>query len=100
MTLSQTSDEIELDIDTLPTTILTRLYNLVVRPRRAPSKRSRVSTGTGTGGLKRKSMDEAVEAEKIRQLEERMRLFEAQTASGHVVHNRSSDESSSNSDSD
>lgn len=40
-------------------------------------KRSRASgKGTGTGGLKRKSMDENVEAEKIRQLEERMRLFD------------------------
>lgn len=41
-------------------------------------KRNRAGKGTGTGGLKRKSMDEDVEAEKIRQLEERMRLFEQQ----------------------
>ncbi|KAF6759799.1 hypothetical protein DFP72DRAFT_1098832 [Ephemerocybe angulata] len=38
---------------------------------------TRYSKGPGTGGLKRKSMDEdASEAEKIRQLEERMALFE------------------------
>lgn len=38
-------------------------------------KRNRAGKGTGTGGLKRKSMDEDVEAEKIRVLEERMALF-------------------------
>jgi hypothetical protein len=57
--------------------VLTKLFNFVLRPLRAPAtKRSRTGKGTGTGGLKRKSMDEDVEAEKIRQLEERMRLFE------------------------
>jgi hypothetical protein len=61
----------------LPAMVLTKLYNFVLRPLRAPAtKRSRTGKGTGTGGLKRKSMDEDVEAEKIRQLEERMRLFE------------------------
>ena len=44
--------------------------------RQQPAKRGRTGKGTGTGGLKRKSMDEDVEAEKIRVLEERMRLFE------------------------
>lgn len=39
-------------------------------------KRGTRGKGTGTGGLKRKSMDEDVEAEKIRQLEERMALFD------------------------
>ena len=62
----------------LPAAVLTKLYNYVLRPLRQPAvpKRSRAGKGTGTGGLKRKSMDEDVEAEKIRQLEERMRLFE------------------------
>lgn len=58
--------------------VLTKLYNFVLRPlRQPPQKRSRATgKGTGTGGLKRKSMDENVEAEKIRQLEERMKLFD------------------------
>ena len=57
--------------------MLQKLYNFVIRPLKpAPPKRSRTGTGTGTGGLKRKSMDEDVEAEKIRQLEERMRMFD------------------------
>lgn len=46
-------------------------------------KRNRTGKGTGTGGLKRKSMDEDVEAEKIRQLEQRMALFD-QGATGAV----------------
>lgn len=57
--------------------MLTKLYNFVIRPtRQPPAKRGRTGKGTGTGGLKRKSMDEDVEAEKIRVLEERMALFE------------------------
>lgn len=42
-------------------------------------KRNRTGKGTGTGGLKRKSMDEDLEAEKIRKLEDRIRLFEKTT---------------------
>lgn len=75
----QSTEEIELDIDSLPASVLTKLYNYVLRPLKTAAngpKRNRTGTGTGTGGLKRKSMDEDVEAEKIRQLEERMRLFE------------------------
>lgn len=58
--------------------MLTKLYNYVLRPLRQPTqpKRNRTGKGTGTGGLKRKSMDEEKEAERIRQLEERMLLFE------------------------
>ena len=52
----------------LPAAVLTKLYNFVLRPLRAPpTKRNRPGKGTGTGGLKRKSMDEEKEAEKIRQ---------------------------------
>ena len=73
----QSTEEIELEIDTLPASVLTKLYNFVIRPtRQPPAKRGRTGKGTGTGGLKRKSMDEDVEAEKIRLLEERMALFE------------------------
>jgi len=75
---SQSTEEIELEIDQLPAAVLTKLYNYVLRPLRQPAqpKRNRTGKGTGTGGLKRKSMDEEKEAEKIRQLEERMLLFE------------------------
>ncbi|TFY72637.1 hypothetical protein EVG20_g379 [Dentipellis fragilis] len=75
--IRDSQEEIELEIDTLPAAVLMKLYNFVLRPLRQPAaKRNRTSKGTGTGGLKRKSMDEDVEAEKIRVLEERMRLFE------------------------
>lgn len=75
--IRDSTEEIELEIDLLPAMVLTKLYNCVIRPLRAPpTKRNRTGKGTGTGGLNRKSMDEDVEAEKIRQLEERMMLFE------------------------
>ena len=72
----QSTEEIELEIDQLPSAVLTKLYNFVIRPLKPTAqKRSRTGKGTGTGGLKRKSMDEDVEAEKIRVLEQRMALF-------------------------
>ncbi|KAF8446270.1 hypothetical protein L210DRAFT_3619972 [Boletus edulis BED1] len=76
--IRDSTEEIEIEIDLLPVNVLTKLYNFVLRPlRQPPQKRSRLTgKGTGTGGLKRKSMDENVEAEKIRQLEERMKLFD------------------------
>lgn len=85
LTLLQSTEEIELEIDLLPAMVLTKLYNFVLRPlRTTTTKRNRPGKGTGTGGLKRKSMDEDVEAEKIRQLEERMALFEQGTnGAGH-----------------
>jgi len=93
------TEEIELDIDQLPGPVLQKLYNFVILPlRQTAPKRKRTGTGTGTGGLKRKSMDEDVEAEKIRQLEERMRMFDNKappTKRNDSVH--SSDESSSES---
>ncbi|KAH0838598.1 Bromodomain-containing protein [Lanmaoa asiatica] len=76
--IRDSTEEIEIEIDLLPVNVLTKLYNFVLRPlRQPPQKRSRATgKGTGTGGLKRKSMDENAEAEKIRQLEERMKLFD------------------------
>ncbi|THH27018.1 hypothetical protein EUX98_g7164 [Antrodiella citrinella] len=75
--IRDSTEEIELEIDQLPSQVLTKLYNFVIRPMRpTATKRSRTGKGTGTGGLKRKSMDEDVEAEKIRVLEERMALFD------------------------
>lgn len=70
----QSTEEIELDIDSLPASVLTKLYNYVLRPLR-PSKRRSNNPGGGTGGLKRKSMDEDVEAEKIRRLEAQLDRF-------------------------
>lgn len=106
---SQSTEEIELEIDQLPATVLTKLYNYVLRPLRQPAqpKRNRTGKGTGTGGLKRKSMDEEKEAEKIRQLEERMLLFEnrggasaAATAVPHVRGEGEEDSSDSSSQMD
>jgi len=89
-----------LEIDLLPTSVLTKLYNFVLRPLRSTGpKRNRATKGTGTGGLKRKSMDEDVEAEKIRMLETRMALFEqggsgGAAGAGHIGSEHSSDSSS------
>ncbi|KAJ6604412.1 Bromodomain-containing protein [Mycena vulgaris] len=99
--IKDSTEEIELEIDLLPTSVLTKLYNFVLRPLRAPAtKRNRTGKGTGTGGLKRKSMDEDVEAEKIRMLETRMALFEqggSAATAGHISEHSS--DSSSGSDS-
>jgi Bromodomain extra-terminal - transcription regulation len=99
----QSTEEIELEIDLLPSHVLTKLYNFVIRPslRTAAPKRTRTGKGTGTGGLKRKSMDEDVEAEKIRQLEARMALFDtpdAASANERIVNGHDSDRSSDSSD--
>ncbi|KAI0271518.1 Bromodomain-containing protein [Gloeopeniophorella convolvens] len=83
--IRDSQEEIELEIDQLPASVLTKLYNFVIRPlKQPPVKRNRTGKGTGTGGLKRKSMDEDLEAEKIRKLEDRMRLFE-KTANGEAA---------------
>ena len=63
-------------------------------------KRNRTGKGTGTGGLKRKSMDEEKEAEKIRQLEERMALFEGRAPPTATAPVRRDDDSEHSSDSD
>lgn len=98
---SQSTEEIELEIDLLPAAVLTKLYNFVIRPQRAPAtKRNRSGKGTGTGGLKRKSMDEDVEAEKIRKLEQRIALFdEPNGAAARLLGEESDSDSSSGSDS-
>jgi len=82
--IRDSTEEIELDIDSLPQPVLMKLYNFVLRPIRNPPKRSR-GVGGGTGGLKRKSMDEDVEAERIRQLEERIALFNGEPASNTAI---------------
>ncbi|KAH8120239.1 hypothetical protein DFH11DRAFT_1500401, partial [Phellopilus nigrolimitatus] len=98
--IRDSTEEIELDIDQLPAPVLMKLYNYVLRPlRSAPTKRSRTGTGTGTGGLKRKSMDEDLEAEKIRQLEERMKMFDKQHPTGMGMGKRDDDSEHSSDDS-
>lgn len=98
--IRDSTEEIELEIDLLPSAVLTKLYNFVIRPTRQPAtKRSRTGKGTGTGGLKRKSMDEDVEAEKIRQLEERMALFDKGAGGAPVPAARRDDDSDHSSDS-
>ncbi|KAF5382911.1 hypothetical protein D9757_006322 [Collybiopsis confluens] len=101
--IRDSTEEIELEIDILPPQVLTKLYNVVIRPMKAPPpKRNRPGKGTGTGGLKRKSMDEDVEAEKIRQLEQRMALFEqgANGAAPSAARAHDSDRSSDSSSDD
>jgi len=83
--IRDSTEEIELEIDQLPSGVLMKLYNFVIRPMRTnATKRPRTGKGTGTGGLKRKSMDEDVEAAKIRALEERMKLFEGRGSAGPI----------------
>ncbi|KAI9512647.1 Bromodomain-containing protein [Russula earlei] len=95
--IRDSQEEIELEIDTAP---------CICPDQVPPVKRNRTGKGTGTGGLKRKSMDEDLEAEKIRKLEDRMKLFE-KTANGdavtpgtHAAHIRDSEHSSESSSDD
>ena len=108
----QRTEEIELEIDLLPANVLIKLYNFVIRPLKAAQpKRARTGKGTGTGGLKQKSMDEDVEAEKIRALEARIALFEKNSTTTVLAEapragganrggDRSSDSNNSGSDSE
>jgi hypothetical protein len=72
----QTSEEIELDIDSLPPHVLNKLYNFVIRPMKPRVGRppngvgSSKPAGGAIAGTKRKSMNEEEETAKIRQLEE------------------------------
>lgn len=101
--IRNSTEEIELDIDQLPPAVLLKLYNTVMRPIKAKSSGrpsagpARHSSHGGTGGLKRKSMDEEAEAERIRLLEERIRLFDKDPA---AAQGQGSGASSDSSDSD
>ena len=72
-------EEIELDIDDLSPQTLYKLYKYVVRPKgkKAPSKVS-ASDGRkrGTGGVKRKNLDEGEEAARIARLQEQLQQFD------------------------
>ncbi|KAG9085747.1 hypothetical protein FRC06_003468 [Ceratobasidium sp. 370] len=78
--LQNCNEEIELDIESLPLAVLTKLWNFVVKPQQ--QKKSAVSSNepkrtsgnasqgaAATGGVKHERMDEAVESERIRKLE-------------------------------
>ncbi|KAJ1022441.1 hypothetical protein NDA16_003430 [Ustilago loliicola] len=111
-------EEIELDIDELSPKTLYKLYKYVVRPKKpAPTANKNSKSAPldgrkrGTGGIKKKNLDEGEEAERIARLQEQLNQFGNPDAIGSVggaadghddlVHSESSsDESGSDSDSD
>ena len=111
-------EEIELDIDELSPRTLYKLYKYVVRPKKpAPvvNKNSKSAPldgrKRGTGGIKKKNLDEGEEAERIARLQQQLEQFGNPEAigsggggvGGHddLVHSESSsEESGSDSDSD
>lgn len=89
--LQNSSEEIELDIESLTPQVLTKLWNFVVKPQQ--QKRAAVSHNgpkrtsgnaskgaAATGGVKRKSMDEEVESARIRKLQEQLNKFDPAAA--------------------
>lgn len=72
--VQQASEEIELDIESLPAATVLKLYNLVVR--KAKRKGTGKGNKGGTGGLNRKTTNEDAESERIRALEEKIKQFE------------------------
>ncbi|WFD39040.1 uncharacterized protein MJAP1_002010 [Malassezia japonica] len=121
-------DEIELDIDELSPQTLYKLYKYVVRPKKknqpelgpngkpAPASAPIDGRKRGTGGLKKKNLDETEEAERIARLQQQLQQFndpdhtpkpatpaEAEASSKHddlVQSDSSSGEEESDSDSD
>ncbi|KZT08578.1 uncharacterized protein LAESUDRAFT_42958 [Laetiporus sulphureus 93-53] len=58
-----TAEDMEVEIDILPHHVLLELYEFVIRPLRTPAtKHTRVRKGIGSRVMKRKSMDEEIEA--------------------------------------
>ncbi|PWN49935.1 Bromodomain-containing protein, partial [Violaceomyces palustris] len=80
-------EEIELDIDELSPRTLYKLYKYVVRPSKKPSASASANKGNGrnsapldgrkrgTGGLKKKNLDEGEEAERIARLQQQLEQF-------------------------
>ncbi|CAE6454066.1 unnamed protein product [Rhizoctonia solani] len=114
--LQNSSEEIELDIESLTPAVLTKLWNFVVKPQQ--QKRAAVSHNgpkrtsgnaskgaAATGGVKRKSMDEEVESARIRKLQEQLNKFDPGAAAALANNDaydddaRSSNGSGSDSDS-
>ncbi|CDS01241.1 hypothetical protein [Sporisorium scitamineum] len=110
-------EEIELDIDELSPRTLYKLYKYVVRPKKPAPVANKNSKSApldgrkrGTGGIKKKNLDEGEEAERIARLQQQLEQFgnpeavgAGGAAGGHddLVHSESSsDESGSDSDSD
>ncbi|PWY98186.1 Bromodomain-containing protein [Testicularia cyperi] len=112
-------EEIELDIDELSPRTLYKLYKYVVRPKKVPQPANKGNSKSapldgrkrGTGGIKKKNLDEGEEAERIARLQQQLEQFgnpealggAGAQARGHddLVHSESSsDESGSDSDSD
>ena len=116
--LDNTNDEIELDIDVLPVKTLQKLYMFVVKPqkqKRGPYNKSnnqqpvdidaqpRPPKRAGTGGVKRKSMNEDEEAAKIQALEAKLKSFDGNgnaTTEGLTAQLDQNDEASSGSESE
>ncbi|PWN44611.1 Bromodomain-containing protein [Ceraceosorus guamensis] len=103
---STDDEEIELDIDDLSPRTLYRLYRYVVRPKHKKATKSSAVDGRkrGTGGVKRKNLDEDEEADRIARLQAQLSQFDnpdaAPTSGGHAgahddhVQSESSDEGS------
>ena len=82
-------DEIELDIDELSPQTLYKLYKYVVRPKKKAPATPEIGPGgkpvvapapidgrkRGTGGLKKKNLDETEEAERIARLQQQLQQF-------------------------
>lgn len=91
--IRETSEEIELDIDSLPPHVLMRLYNFVIRPSkprvgRPPNGSGLSKSGSGVvAGTKRKSMNEEEESAKIKQLEETLARLKNGTATADDLNN-------------
>lgn len=75
-------------MDVLPAAALIKLYDFVIKPKSVPviNKPRPGRPPIATGGLKRKSMDEAAEAERIRALEARVSMFEKANGGGANGH--------------
>ncbi|KAF8338313.1 Bromodomain-containing protein [Cantharellus anzutake] len=76
--IGDNADEIEIEIDALPPAVLRQLWNTVIKPKPAAAAAKPSKSGKNhpaTGGVKRKSMDEHAEAQKMRELEARINMF-------------------------
>ncbi|KAI9143843.1 Bromodomain-containing protein [Paraphysoderma sedebokerense] len=92
--LRDTNEEIELDISSLDSSTLWKLYRLVCNSTPAQSKTSRPAT------QKRKRMTDAEQSERLKMLEAQMAKFERQDSSSGSDSSDSDDSEDSGSDSD
>ncbi|WWD22326.1 hypothetical protein CI109_106817 [Kwoniella shandongensis] len=91
--LGANNEEIELDIDSLPTATVLKLYNLVCRGGRsgkAGRPKGQLATGAqgkkaakkAIGGASRKSVNEREEAERIKRMEAQLQSFDSGRGGG------------------